>query len=182
MRVANNAMAVLGGSGYMKDYPVERHLRDSRITTIYEGTSQLQVLAAVAGVVSGTVNTILEELLSGPSKPGGDGWPAGVQPMIDQVREGVTMLDEAVQFVKAAAGAGYRELYARKLVDVGVYLVIAALLCDHAADDEAREPVAKRWLAWRMPEIRMLAEQIRSGDTSIIDDFDALAGPVPVED
>ena len=41
-------MAVLGGSGYMKDYPVERHLRDSRITTIYEGTSQLQVVAAVA--------------------------------------------------------------------------------------------------------------------------------------
>ncbi len=49
MRVANDAIAVLGGSGYMKDYASERHLRDSRITTIYEGTSQLQVVAAVAG-------------------------------------------------------------------------------------------------------------------------------------
>ena len=41
MRVANDADPVLGGSGYMKDYPAERHLRDARITTIYEGTSQL---------------------------------------------------------------------------------------------------------------------------------------------
>jgi len=182
MRVANDALAVLGGSGYMKDYPVERHLRDSRITTIYEGTSQLQVLAAVAGVVSGTVNTILEKLLAGPSNPGGDGWGDHVQPMIDQVREGVAMLDETVQFVKAAPGAGYRDLYARKLVDIGVYLIVAALLCDQATAGEAKQAVARRWLAWRMPEIRMLTEQICSGDSSIVDDFDTLAGPVPVEE
>ena len=50
VRVAHNAIQVLGGSGYMKDYAAERYLRDSRITTIYEGTSQLQVVAAVRGV------------------------------------------------------------------------------------------------------------------------------------
>jgi alkylation response protein AidB-like acyl-CoA dehydrogenase len=53
MRVANTAIQVLGGSGYMKDYAAERYLRDARITTIYEGTSQLQVVAAVRGVSSG---------------------------------------------------------------------------------------------------------------------------------
>jgi alkylation response protein AidB-like acyl-CoA dehydrogenase len=45
--VADTAIQVLGGSGYMKDYAAERYLRDARITTIYEGTSQLQVVAAV---------------------------------------------------------------------------------------------------------------------------------------
>ena len=53
-RVSDTAIQVLGGSGYMKDYAAERHLRDARITTIYEGTSQLQVVAAVRGVASGT--------------------------------------------------------------------------------------------------------------------------------
>ncbi|MHC4234986.1 MAG: acyl-CoA dehydrogenase family protein, partial [Planctomycetota bacterium] len=52
VRAANDALQVLGGSGYMADYPVERHLRDARITTIYEGTSQLQIVAAVRGVCS----------------------------------------------------------------------------------------------------------------------------------
>ena len=52
--VADTTIQVLGGSGYMKDYAAERYLRDARITTIYEGTSQLQVVAAIRGVSSGT--------------------------------------------------------------------------------------------------------------------------------
>ena len=56
-RAAYNAIQVLGGSGYMKDYAAERYLRDARITTIYEGTSQLQVVAAVRGVSSGAFET-----------------------------------------------------------------------------------------------------------------------------
>ncbi len=52
-KAANDAIQVLGGSGYIKDYAAERHMRDARITTIYEGTSQLQIVAAVRGVTSG---------------------------------------------------------------------------------------------------------------------------------
>jgi alkylation response protein AidB-like acyl-CoA dehydrogenase len=51
-RVTYDSIQVLGGSGYMRDYPCERHARDARITTIYEGTSQLQIVAAVRGVSS----------------------------------------------------------------------------------------------------------------------------------
>ena len=59
-RVAYDAIQVLGGSGYMKDYAAERYARDARITTIYEGTSQLQVVAAVRGVTSGSLDTWAE--------------------------------------------------------------------------------------------------------------------------
>ena len=55
--VASTAIQVLGGSGYMKDYAAERYFRDARITTIYEGTSQLQIVAAVRAVVSGTLES-----------------------------------------------------------------------------------------------------------------------------
>ena len=44
IRSANTAIQVHGGSGYVDDYPVERHLRDARVTTLYEGTSQIQKL------------------------------------------------------------------------------------------------------------------------------------------
>jgi alkylation response protein AidB-like acyl-CoA dehydrogenase len=53
VRAANQAIQVHGGSGYVDDYPVERYLRDARVTTLYEGTSQIQKLIigrAVTGV------------------------------------------------------------------------------------------------------------------------------------
>ncbi len=175
MRVANDAIAVLGGSGYMKDYACERHLRDSRITTIYEGTSQLQINAAVAGVVSGTANTLIEQLIDRD-------WPQKVAPMIEQIREGTALMDEAVSFVKEQPGTTYRELYARKLADMAIYLVVGSLFCDHATASDAKKATAKYWFAWRMPEVRMLAEQIRSGDETVIHDFEAIAGPLPVAD
>ena len=172
MRVANNSVAVLGGSGFMKDYPVERNLRDSRITTIYEGTSQLQVIAAVAGVTSGTARTVVDDLLD-------DDRDGELGELTAQIREGLALMDEAIAFVKAQPGTSYRDLYARKLVDMAIFLIVAALFCDQAADDETRLPLAKHWLAWRMPELRMCKDQCCSGAKAVIDEFEALAGPVP---
>ncbi len=174
MRTANSSIAVLGGSGFMRDYACERYLRDSRITTIYEGTSQLQVVAAVAGVVSGTLNTVVEEMIDGRD------WPAQIAPMIAQIRDGLDILTEMVEFIKTQPSPTYRDLYARKLVDIGTYLFIAALFCDHATASEKKLKVAQRWMNWRMPEIRMNKEMILSGDMQIVDDFEDLAGQLPV--
>ena len=56
-----DAIQIFGGTGYMKDFPVERLYRDARITSIYEGTSQLQVVAAIRGVGSGALLNIIKE-------------------------------------------------------------------------------------------------------------------------
>jgi 3-(methylthio)propanoyl-CoA dehydrogenase len=169
MKVANSAVAVLGGSGYMKDYSVERHLRDSRITTIYEGTSQLQVVAAMGGVGAGTARTLVESLL-------GRAWPAGVAPLVKQVREGLELLDEAVAFAREQQGAGYLGLYSRRIVDMACALIIAALLCGQAAASERKLAVARRWLAAKLPELRMNREMVCSGDEAVMTQFDELAG------
>jgi hypothetical protein len=169
MRVANSAVAVLGGSGYMRDYPIERHLRDSRITTIYEGTSQLQVVAALSGVVSGLAHSLIEELLN-------RAWPEPAAPHAEQVRLGLALLDEAVEFAKQARGNAYLDLYGRKLVDMACTLVIAALLCEHAAAGERKLPVVKRWLSVKMPELRMNRDLVCSGDEAVLGEFEALAG------
>ncbi|MGC9454746.1 MAG: acyl-CoA dehydrogenase family protein [Phycisphaerae bacterium] len=171
MRVTRDAISVMGGSGYMRDYPAERLYRDARITTIYEGTSELQVVAAVAGVTSGTARNFIEEILD-------EDWSESVAPLVEQIRNGLEMLAECVEFIKGQPGRTYRDLHARRLVDMATCLTIAAIMCPHAAADESKRATLRYWLRWRMPEIRMLSEQVRSGDQSAVDEFEQLAVPV----
>ena len=60
-RIAYDAIQVHGGTGYMKEFNVERHYRDARITSIYEGTSQLQVVAAIGGIITGIMTEEFEK-------------------------------------------------------------------------------------------------------------------------
>ena len=57
MHTALESIQALGGAGYLKDYPVERYLRDARVTTLYEGTSQIQTL--IIGRLATGVNAML---------------------------------------------------------------------------------------------------------------------------
>ncbi len=68
-QIAYDALQIHGGTGFMKDFPIERIYRDARITTIYEGTSQLQVVAAIRGVGSGAYLKVLKEWEALPIKP-----------------------------------------------------------------------------------------------------------------
>ncbi len=172
VRVSNDSMAVLGGSGYMKDYPVERHVRDARITTIYEGTSQLQVIAAVRGVVSGSAAAVIDEILDRD-------WPDDIKPLVEQVHQGAELLAEAIAFTKEQGGTEYMDLYGRRLVDTAIAVVVGALFCDHATAKQSKIAVARHWLAAKLPEMRMNRELVCSGDRSIISQFAVLAGPVP---
>ncbi len=60
-KVAYDSLQIHGGCGYMKDFPIERLFRDARITNIYEGTTQLQVVAAIGGVTSGILESEWEK-------------------------------------------------------------------------------------------------------------------------
>ena len=165
MRVANGAVAVLGGSGYMRDYPVERYLRDSRITTIYEGTSQLQVVAASAGVAGGTLGEVVELLL------GGRDWSEELAPQVSAVRELLAKTAECALFMKNySAGQRYRDLYARKLVDLGVIVLAGALFCRQAEKSEYKVKVLSHWMSAGAARGKALAEMILSGDETALDE------------
>jgi 3-(methylthio)propanoyl-CoA dehydrogenase len=166
MRVANGAVAVLGGSGFMKDYPVERYLRDSRITTIYEGTSQLQVVAAIAGVMGGLVNDVLADIF------GKEDW-RGEHPRMTKL---IAQLDEAIAFVKTQ-DKSYQDLCARKLVDVAITLVNTALLFKCGKDE-----ALAYWMGTRFPQAHCELEKVMSGYSACIPDFEKLAPAVPVAD
>ena len=163
MRVSNGAVAVLGGSGYMKDYPCERYLRDSRITTIYEGTSQLQVIAAVAGVASLAVKDVVADIVDG-IEPDDD-----LKAKLAAVMTLNAELENAVAFAKAhPQGKAYMDLSARKLVDAGIAIVVGALFVRMAAKCEAKRATLEHWLAERFPEARAALAKVMSGYTGCL--------------
>ena len=170
MRVSNGAVAVLGGSGYMKDYPVERYLRDARITTIYEGTSQLQVVAAIAGVTGGLVKAVVDDIL-------GEGW-ASAHPRMEAL---LASLDEAIAYVKGRDDAkDYHDLSARRLVDAGIALVVAALFVMlEEKGVTGKHEALWYWLNLEFPRVRAGLEVVKGGYAGAVADFEALAPAVP---
>lgn len=61
-KIAYDSLQIHGGVGYMKDFPIERLYRDARITNIYEGTTQLQVVAAIGAITSGFFSAQMEKI------------------------------------------------------------------------------------------------------------------------
>lgn len=132
--VAYDSLQIHGGSGFMKDYAIERIYRDARITTIYEGTSQLQVVAAIRGVTTGVLLGQMQ------------GYEA-VKPVPEldtQYRTLVTMREQYEAAVKAVQEASAKEgndadlldFHARRLVEMGGYIVMGHLLLQQASHPE----------------------------------------------
>jgi len=173
--VADTAIQVLGGSGYMRDYAAERHLRDARITTIYEGTSQLQLVAAVRGVASGPFESYVAEFEK----------TEFADPLLAELQrklvEGKEQVLETVRFVKGQSTT-YLDLSGRRLVDAAIAIICGHLLLAQGAVNERKRRVARRFIEAQMPILRMNCEQVLSGDNTPLDEYELLAGPVPVSD
>jgi alkylation response protein AidB-like acyl-CoA dehydrogenase len=170
--VADRTIQVLGGSGYMKDYAAERYLRDARITTIYEGTSQLQVVAAVRGVSSGALESWTEDR---EQKTFADPF---LNELKGQLVDGKNRILEAVQFIKKRGGS-YLDLSGRRLVDAAIAVIVGHLLLAQAEKSDRKKKVARRFVTREMPVLRMNCELVLTGDTVVMDDYADLAGPVP---
>jgi len=108
-------------------------------------------------------------------------FPAVVQPLVDKLNAALPVLAEVIAFVKAQPGVEYMDLVGRKIVDAAIDLMVGYWFCRDVNFDATRLPIAKRWVTTRLPRIKMLREMILSGDRSTIEDFVALAGPVPTE-
>ena len=169
MRNAMGAISVMGGSGYMKDYPCERYLRDSRITTIYEGTSQLQVVAASAGVAGGLVEEVLADVFG----------KADWRPEHPRLTALMADLDAALAAAKAhAEPTAYFSLVARKLVDAAIAAVVTALFHKMSLKFPEKGKALDYWMATELPKVRAGLEQVKGGCALAVTDFETLAPPV----
>lgn len=121
-----DALQIHGGSGFMMDYPIQRYYRDARITSIYEGTTQLQVVAAIRYVTNGSYLQQMREFEAAELS-------AEMQPLQARAKQMADKFEEAVAYVKEAADPCFHDLCARHLVEMAADVIMLHLLLHNAS-------------------------------------------------
>ncbi|MCM1318481.1 MAG: acyl-CoA dehydrogenase family protein [Bacteroides sp.] len=127
---AYDCIQIHGGSGFMKDYACERIYRDARITSIYEGTTQLQVVAAIRHVLTATYRTLIDGYAATEVRP-------ELQPVKDMLANMAEAYYAAAADVSAANNQEYTDLMARRLVEMAGFTVMGYLLLLDAQRNES---------------------------------------------
>ncbi len=122
---AYDCIQVHGGSGFMKDYACERLYRDARITSIYEGTTQLQVVAAIRHVTTGTYKALIDSYAAQDVKP-------ELQGLKDNLVSMTEKYEKAVDAVTAVNEPAYTDFMARRMVEMAGNIVMGYLLLSDA--------------------------------------------------
>ena len=170
LHVTTDAIQVHGGSGYMRDYDVERYYRDARITSIYEGTSELQVVAIMAGLHGGNLNGWLD-------KHAARDYPAELAPLAEKVNAARQALADGVGFVKEKGDSAYTDLVAHHLADMAVDVFIAYQLLRDAQRLDLKKIVAQRFINQMARRAEMNLAAVKSGDDTILQSYRRLLGP-----
>lgn len=143
---AYDAIQIHGGSGFMKDYTCERLYRDARITNIYEGTTQLQVVAAIRHVTTGTYLNQLHEYDKIEYKD-------DLKPLQTRLQAMTAKYAELVEKIAGTKDAEYIDFHARRLVEAAVHCVFGYLLLQDANTDEAYRRSAEVYVNYGEAEI-----------------------------
>jgi len=161
-QVAYDAIQIHGGTGFMKDFPVERFYRDARITNIYEGTTQLQVVAAIGGVMQRQNDVRIAELMALP-----------FEGMLARLKDKIAALYEkqlkAVKYVAEKKDAEYQSLVAQCLVEMETMVFVGMLMLRDALKDSEREVLAERYILDSESQFEERFIRVTSGDLTTID-------------
>lgn len=118
---AYDAISILGGSGFIMEYKAQRLFRDARIFSIYEGTTQLQVVAAVRYITNGTYLSIMKEMLE-------EEVCDCMKPLKERVAKLVALYEEALDKVKADDNQDEHDFLARRLYDMTAEIIMSLLI------------------------------------------------------
>lgn len=143
---AYDAIQIHGGSGFMKDYTCERLYRDARITNIYEGTTQLQVVAAIRHVTTGTYLNQLHEYDKIEYKD-------DLKPLQTRLQAMTAKYAELVEKIAGTKDTEYIDFHARRLVEAAAHCVFGYLLLQDANKDDAYRRSAEVYVNYGEAEI-----------------------------
>ena len=146
---AYDGIQSLGGRGYMREYTMERYYRDARITSIYEGTSQMQVVAATSGILKGDLALVLGVIQTAK-------FPECAQAQLAETRAVLAKLEQA----QAAMPQESIELLSRRLVKGYGLALVALLLLRQSGDGEELAEAAKRFCWEFLPQAEAEADFI----------------------
>lgn len=150
---AYDCIQIHGGSGFMKDYACERIYRDARITSIYEGTTQLQVVAAIRHVLSGTYKSLIESYAA-----------QEVKAELEDVKMTIAQMAEkyfaAVAVVNDVKNQEFTDFMARRLVEMAGFTIMSYLLLSDANRNDSFTRTLKVYVKLAQAEIDKHSEFI----------------------
>lgn len=142
-----DSIQIHGGSGFMMDYPIQRYYRDARITSIYEGTTQLQVVAAIRYVTNGSYLAQAREFEQAEVSE-------AMRPLVARAKSMADKLEEATARVKEAGDAAFHDICARHLVEMAADVIMLHLLIHNAtANAELFEKSARVYANFSEAEV-----------------------------
>lgn len=156
---AYDAISIHGGSGFIMEYKCQRLFRDARIFSIYEGTTQLQVVAAIRYITNGTYLSIIKEMLENEVSD-------DLKPLKERIAKLVELYEAAINKVKEANDQAVHDFLARRLYNMTGDIVMSLLILDDAT--KAPEMFAKSANVY----VRMAEEEVL-GHSAYIQNFKA---------
>ena len=161
---AYDCVQVHGGSGFMKDYACERIYRDARITSIYEGTTQLQVVAAIRHVTTGSYLAKMMEYEA-----------ASILDTLQPLRERLIVMrkqyEEAVERVTSVKDPEYIDFMARRLVEMAGNIIMGHLLLADATRNEKFTTSARIYINMGESEVAKHAAFIENYQPEMLTDY-----------
>ena len=122
---AYDAISIHGGSGFIMEYKSQRLYRDARIFSIYEGTTQLQVVAAIRYVTNGTYLQVIKDMMQSEVSDAMKPLKARIAPLVD-------LYEKAVNYVKEQQSDAVHDFLARRLYDMTAEIIMSLLIMDDA--------------------------------------------------
>jgi len=160
-RVCYQAIQIHGGTGYMREFNVERHYRDIRITSIYEGTSQLQIVAAIGGLLGHSLDSLLGEWTALD-------YGAELAALKDQVEEATASFNRCIDHLKGYKERAVIDYYAADLADLAVYVINCWLTLQDARLTETKREVARVYIAETLPRICDRVARLKAIDPTLL--------------
>ena len=177
-KVSYDGLQIHGGTGYMKEFNAERHFRDARITNIYEGTTQLQIVAAIGPVTSGVAQSILDEY---------DNTKYTHSPaLLEKIRECRKIYEECLEYIKSykddvkevsqqaavqPVAGQFLTYHSRRLVEMATDLILSYLLMRDGNHSERKQKVAEIFITKMSSRIKANREFIMSESGTLLKNY-----------
>ena len=173
IRIASDNIQIHGGSGFMRDYEAERYWRDARITTIYEGTTELQAVAILAGLMGGALTDYLAERAA-------RSYEGEVAELRDKVNQIGAFLEGGLDHCRERGDSDYTSAMGKRLSDMAAYVVIGHLLLHEATQSERKLVIARRFIGQALLKARAAHDGVLADDDTGVHGYrELLAGDVP---
>ncbi len=166
-RICYQAMQVHGGAGYMHDFNIERLFRDARVTSIYEGTSQLQIVAATGGLLGHSLDSLLDQWAV-------QDFGEELADLKAQVVEATALLNRSIDHLREEEDRALIDYYASDLADIAVYVVNSWLVLQVARESERKCELARVYIGETMPKLRGRVARLQAIDPAPVESKDVI--------